>query len=416
MTSMEERTPQPLFDNLYAIDAPATQETLQYLDALQLCGIEHEYELARRFLKSYAGSEDTFNSYRREVERLCQWAWLWRQKKLSMLSRDDVKAYIQFVQSPPLTWVTDKHQPRFVTIDNGTRAPNPQWRPFVKRVQLKNKINGSEGMSQATVRAVMAGASTFFTYLQQENHLSQNPVMLMRQKSQFLQKQQQTRVSRKLSDLQWETLIDSLIKRCQSDTRFERHLFIFSSFYLMGLRISELAETDRHQPSMGDFFRDQQGLWWFRAIGKGNKIREIAVCDAMVEQLSRYRGYLGLSRLPSPGERTPVLLKEKGRGGIGARQLRKLVQAGFDLAIDTLVLAGKQDEADSMRQSTVHWLRHTAISRDVQIRPREHVRDDAGHQSVQITDRYIDIDLQARHESAREKTLTNRGNNHDIPH
>lgn len=411
---MEERAPQPLFDNLYAIDMPAAQQTLCYLDELSLTGIDKEYDLARRFLRSYAGSEDTFNSYRREVERLCQWAWLWRQKSLNMLNRDDVKAYINFVQNPPATWVTDKHQPRFLSNEHGQRVPNTQWRPFLKRSQLKNRGTAVSGMSQATVRAVMAGASTFFTYLQQENHLSQNPVMLMRQKSQFLQRQQQTRISRKLSDVQWETLIDALIKRCDKDVRFERHLFIFSAFYLMGLRISELSETERHQPTMSDFFRDQRNLWWFRAVGKGNKIREIAVCDAMLTQLIRYRRYLALTDYPLPGERTPILLKEKGRGGIGARQLRKLVQAGFDLAISTLMSEGKSDEAERMRQTTVHWLRHTAISRDVQIRPREHVRDDAGHQSVQITDRYIDIDLQARHESAREKTLTNRGDSHDI--
>lgn len=40
-----------------------------------------------------------------------------------------------------------------------------------------------------------------------------------------------------------------------------------------------------------------------------------------------------------------------------------------------------------------HWLWHTGISEDVKIRPREHVRDDAGHSSSAITDKYIDIEL-----------------------
>ena len=55
----------------------------------------------------------------------------------------------------------------------------------------------------------------------------------------------------------------------------------------------------------------------------------------------------------------------------------------------------------------MHWLRHTAISKDVVLRPREHVRDDAGHQSVQVTDRYIEVDMQARHATARGKKLIN---------
>ena len=50
-------------------------------------------------------------------------------------------------------------------------------------------------------------------------------------------------------------------------------------------------------------------------------------------------------------------------------------------------------------------LRHTAISNDVEFRPREHVRDDAGHGSNSTTGLYIDIDRRARHDSAKNKTL-----------
>ena len=45
------------------------------------------------------------------------------------------------------------------------------------------------------------------------------------------------------------------------------------------------------------------------------------------------------------------------------------------------------------------------ISEDVKTRPREHVRDDAGHSSSATTDRYIDVELQARYLSAQKKTI-----------
>jgi hypothetical protein len=57
---------------------------------------------------------------------------------------------------------------------------------------------------------------------------------------------------------------------------------------------------------------------------------------------------------------------------------------------------------------TVHWLRHTGISDDVKHRPREHVRDDAGHGSGAITDRYIDVDLKERHHSAKNKVIQDK--------
>ena len=55
--------------------------------------------------------------------------------------------------------------------------------------------------------------------------------------------------------------------------------------------------------------------------------------------------------------------------------------------------------------SSAHWLRHTGISEDVRIRPREHVRDDAGHASMATTDRYVDSDMRERHASGKGKAM-----------
>ncbi len=52
---------------------------------------------------------------------------------------------------------------------------------------------------------------------------------------------------------------------------------------------------------------------------------------------------------------------------------------------------GLTEEAESLTEATVHWLRHTGISDDVKRRPREHVRDDAGYGSGAITDKYTSI-------------------------
>jgi hypothetical protein len=66
---------------------------------------------------------------------------------------------------------------------------------------------------------------------------------------------------------------------------------------------------------------------------------------------------------------------------------------------------GLLSDAKELETATVHWLRHTGISEDVKVRPREHVRDDAGHASMATTDRYIDSDLRERHLSGKKKRL-----------
>ena len=64
-----------------------------------------------------------------------------------------------------------------------------------------------------------------------------------------------------------------------------------------------------------------------------------------------------------------------------------------------------KDDALDLKESTVHWLRHTGISEDVRSRPREHVRDDAGHATMATTDRYIESDQRERHYSGKKKPV-----------
>jgi integrase len=186
----------------------------------------------------------------------------------------------------------------------------------------------------------------------------------------------------------------------------ERTLFIMNALFAMYLRISELAASSRWLPQMGHFYKDRDSNWWFKTVGKGNKERDISVSNAMLDALKRYRVSLKLSSLPSPGETTALIPKALGKGPIkGTRHIRKIVQHCFDKTIERLKIDGFIEDAESLMAATVHWLRHTGISEDVKIRPREHVRDDAGHSSSAITDRYIDIELRARHATAKKKPI-----------
>ena len=127
----------------------------------------------------------------------------------------------------------------------------------------------------------------------------------------------------------------------------------------------------------------------------------------MLKALKKWRKHLGLSPLPSPADDSPLLPKTKGIGPIkSGNYIRKIVQYCFDQAIEQLNKDKMAEEAETLIEATVHWLRHTGISDDVKTRPREHVRDDAGHSSSAITDKYIDIEKRERHRSARKKQIS----------
>jgi site-specific recombinase XerD len=400
--------PVPLFDNLNFIK---TSE----LNTLITSNPKYskDYTIAVKFLMSYRNSEGTFNSYRREVEKLLQWAWHVAHQSLKDLRREHIEQFIVFCQQPPKAWIGTKKAPRFIDKE-GLRIPNLEWRPFVATVSKTAHRQGKRPdvkkfqLSQGAVKECFAILSSFYNYCLQEEYVYANPIALIRQKSKFIRKQQSKPKIRRLSELQWQTVIKTAQKMAeQKPIAHERTLFIMTALYAMYLRISELAASKRWAPTMNHFYRDHAKSWWFTTVGKGNKERQIAVSDEMLGALRRYRKYLGLPLLPSPADQTPLLPKAKGKGPItSTTYIRDIVQGCFDEAIWQLKNENYFEEAESLMEATVHWLRHTGISDDVKRRPREHVRDDAGHSSSAITDKYIDIELRERHASAKQKPIT----------
>lgn len=410
--------PTPVFDNLTELGNPFRDrvipaETLKRLSRVDEPALQADLQRTSEFLYSYRGSPDTFASYRREIERFVQWCWLIQGLLLADVRRQHIEEFIEFCQDPPLAWIGTKSVSRFIN-NQGERHVNPNWRPFVVKVSKRDHQLGVEAnpkayrLSQSGLQAIFSVLSTYFNYLIQEEHVELNPVAQIRQKGKFLRKRQGTQAIRRLSEAQWHEVLNALDAALPEDPpRFERALFIMSCLFGMYLRISELAESDRWQPAMGDFRQDAQGNWWFTTVGKGNKEREVSVSDAMLNALRRFRRFLGMTPLPLAGETTPLIPKIRGKGGISStRQIRFIVQDSFDRAIIRLRGQGEAEEADALQAATVHWLRHTGISEDVKSRPREHVRDDAGHGSSAITDRYIDVERQARHNSARGKKIS----------
>jgi len=412
-----EYTPIPLFDGLEHLNALLDTQIVQLKarlpsDILANNNVLSDYKQTCNFLQAYRGSAETFKSYRRETERLLQWSWFLRSKSLKDLRRNDLEAFLEFCQAPPKDWIGIKHVPRFIVKD-GLRVANPDWRPFIAAISKKAHRDGdlpnakSYILSQSALQAIFAILSSFFNYLEQEEYSFGNPITQIRQKSKFLRKHHGMKTIRRLSELQWAYIIETAeLMATENPNLHERTLFIMNALFAMYLRISELAASSRWIPQMGHFYKDMDGNWWFKTVGKGNKERDISVSNAMLEALKRYRISLGLTSLPSPGENTPLIPKALGKGPIeGTRHIRKIVQHCFDKTMERLKSDGFIDDAESLMAATVHWLRHTGISEDVKIRPREHVRDDAGHSSSAITDRYIDIELRARHASAKKKLI-----------
>ena len=60
------KNPLPLFDTLESLSVTDLPTSLEP-------AFEHDYRYAYQFLYSYRDNRATFNTYRREIERLLQW-------------------------------------------------------------------------------------------------------------------------------------------------------------------------------------------------------------------------------------------------------------------------------------------------------------------------------------------------------
>ena len=401
--------PSPLFSTLETI------QDSQLPAHINLPFAQQDFKIIKSFLMQYTGSQDTYTAYRRECERLVQWAWFVANKSLLALRRTDIEAYIAFCQKPPSAWIGVKKVARFI-MRNGNYVPNPEWHLFVATVKKSAVKNGIEPdakayqFSQKALQALFIAVSSFYNNLIREGIAEINPIVQLRQKSKYIRKQQTKRQIRRLTSLQWEFVVETAEKMADGDhEKYERTLFIMSSLYLMYLRISELSATPRWEPQMGHFFQDSYENWWFNTVGKGNKERDITVSQTMLDALARYRRYRGLTpALPLAGELTPLIHKLVGHGPVeSTRQIRSIVQECFDQAIECMMSEGFNEEAKPLAEATVHWLRHTGISDDLNKRGRPivHVREDAGHTSSATTDLYNDAELQARHDSGKKKAI-----------
>lgn len=408
--------PSPILDSLSEMDNPFKQSRFSadsFFRDKPTAGAEIDYEYALKFIYSYKGSTATFNAYRRELERLLQWSWHIETQSVLLHKREHIEDFVQFCLNPPLAWIGTSNTPRFRQKD-GMRVVNNKWRPFVASVSKEMHRKGIEPaknqyvMSQSALKALFAILSSFYDFLCQEELMESNPVALIRQKSKFVIREQQLPSVRRLSNLQWEYLIETAGNMAiEVPEKHERTLFIMNCLYAMYLRVSELVADERSTPIMNDFRRDHDNQWWFYVTGKGNKSRKITVSDAMLDALKRYRMHRDLSPLPTPDDTSPLVPKQLGKGPMtSTRHLRAIVQHCFDYAHERMKQDGLEDDAADLKAATVHWLRHTGISEDVKTRPREHVRDDAGHQSMQTTDRYIESDDRERHQSGRSKPIT----------
>jgi integrase/recombinase XerD len=336
------------------------------------------------WLELYVDSPATLSSYRKEAERLLLWCLLQRRCALSDLTHEDLLVFERFLADP---------QPAAVWVMRPGMKParsSPAWRPFAGPLR------------PASQRQAMTIINGLFSWLVEAGYLAGNPLSLRRRRRAAGSARG---TSRFLPDAHWSAVREAIEAMPRSSKRecdiANRARWVFSLFYIGGLRISELCTA-----TMGSFAAvtgiDGRTRWWLTVNGKGDKVRTVPATDQLMIELKRYRVSLDLQPVPHPGDRTPAVLPLVGAQEFLSRSaVYDLVKEVMATAASRVRALGPAHEAAAahLERASPHWLRHTAGSDLAKKVGVVATRDTLGHANISTTNIYVHEEDEKRHDA-----------------
>lgn len=336
----------------------------------------NDNEAVYTFLSMYKDSPNTLRTYTRESERFLMWLRVERKgKHLKDLRVEDCLAYIEFLSDIPASWQSVKPRTKRRLPDG---CPNSKWAPF------DGKLSAS---TQKTARACV---TSMLDWLAAARYLPINPFRLVRRASPGDHKktpgEQREQQAVKALTAKQMGFVTQALDAYPTDTDLqkagaERVRFLLALYYNTTMRLSEVT-----QHRMGDIRGTDTGneetAYVLPVLGKGSKARSVVVNRSLIEALTRYRKFLKLHPPfpPEPGEKTPFAMDLRTRESLTGRRIHDIITRLFFEAADIAEKNGEPGAAGKLRKFTTHALRHTSISRMVDLDvPRDVRKEQAGH-------------------------------------
>ena len=264
-----------LEDNTLQSEYPELASFIQQV-SLTVTESKADLNFLYQFLYDYGRkSEATYSRFRNELERFYLWSWLIAEKSVFDLKREDIEAYVDFMVEPDKKWASTSVQWRYKD-EQGVRRLNQNWRPFMQKESIA---------SQQTLSAMFTALNVFYKFAILEEKTFAYFVPVVKKNSPYLVVQSQIQIPDTLSDIQWEYVFGVTRDLCEQKPEYERNLFTLACLKGLYLRISELSERPQWSPVMSHFWQDNDGFWFLRIMGKGNKLRDVTLSDDFLEYL-----------------------------------------------------------------------------------------------------------------------------------
>lgn len=381
----------PLERFLLPRELDGSQGRLRAEPQRQQIAARDDYEAIAAWLNARATNDNTYRAYRREAERLLLWCVFDRRKALSSLTVEDCAMYRAFLQAPPPAWVSPRNVERW----------SPAWRPL------------SGPLSARSQRTAFTIVSALFDWLVSQQYLVANPWKALPRPG----RAPTLDLSRAFTHAQWAA-IRQAVDALPDPERRSRLRLVTELLYHTGLRRAELLAAD-----LGDLreeMLDGEPCWVLTVTGKGGRIREVPVVEAVMRHLDDDLARRGLPPDPRdgppgapliaaivptgerPGARHAGAPAAGGSGYPVPAQARLPVAQLYRELKRVFAAAGTRLQAEGARgaarvaQGSPHWLRHTFATHAIETVAPDVVGSVLGHASMATTTLYTRTELRRK--------------------
>lgn len=322
----------------------------------------------------------TAANYRKDADRFLMWLKT-RGQSLRTLVVEDLAGYGKFLAE--LDELKGKEAAQWISARRWPKS-DIRWRPF------------QGALSKGSQRQALIVVGALLRWLEKTGYVDRSPAALMK-----IKKVRKHKIDRYLP---WDAIntlleaVEQLPEENPEQIRYKvRNRFLICLFALTGARLGDLPRS-----TMSSFYRSPDGRWWWAVTGKGDKDEKIPVPTDLLREFMRYRESLGLTALPAPDDGQPLVPSLRGGGPAAESTIYVALEKVFERAAE-IAEADDAELASQLRKVSPHWLRHTALTRQADMKmDLRWVQANARHEDINTTMGYLHQEDRDRHDETDE--------------
>lgn len=364
----------------------------------KMIAADDDLAAVRAWLRLRPEGSHTHRSYRKEAERFLLWAVVQRGKALSSLNVEDATAYGDFLAAlepaSDLPWSGALTREAWLGPKQVARGSR-NWRPFASALSTR---------SQAQALSIVG---TLCEWLVDVGYLLRNPFRGVPSRAAG---PVGVKTNRAFNTALWRYILDTLDKEAPLKGRaaraWRRNRFLLYLGYGTGFRLAELTEARLRDLQLMAGEELGESFWVLSVRGKGQKLREVPLAEAVAQELRAYLRERGLpedlqgvdAELPLIERLRDDAFEEPSSGTrkttLATSSVYRSLKHFFGECAEALAGEGYLHAAARLRAASTHWLRHThgTLAVKAQI-PLTTVRDSLGHANLSTSGIYMHEDL-----------------------